>query len=85
MAEDNEKWFNPMRDIQEVDQTGYVDLVKAYTNGSIPSDLNIREESYNGIEEPDSILGTPSDVFEAAQLRETVSSYTPPSNNPTGE
>lgn len=76
--------YNKRRDICEVDQTGYVDLHKAYENNSVPSDLDIKESNYNNIEDPNSILGSPSDVFEAAQMRESISNYTPPSNNPDG-
>lgn len=76
--------FDPLRDIRDVDQTGYVDLALAFAMNSIPANIEADVDSYNGIEDPASILGSPKDVFEAAQMRESIGSYNPPSNNPDG-
>ena len=33
--------FNPLADIQPVDQFGFVNLLDAYVNGTIPGDLSV--------------------------------------------
>lgn len=80
----NKGWFDPQRDNQSVEQTGFVDLVKSFAAKSIPSDLMLDEASFNGIEDPQSILGKPSDIFDGIQMRETISNYSAPSNNEDG-
>lgn len=57
--------FDPKRDIMAVDQVGFVDLHKAFVTGVMPGDLVVDEESYNGVDEPASLVGRPRDVFEA--------------------
>ena len=66
--------FNPIKDISPVSQTGFVDLKNAFANNSIPSQIVGAETDYNGIEEPSSILGRPSDVFEAMEMETYVRS-----------
>lgn len=77
--------FVKVRNVSEVEQTGFVDLASALANHSVPSDIESSDETYNGIDDPASIMGKPRDVFEAAHVRETVANYTPPSKNPSGE
>lgn len=60
--------YDPVKDIQAVDQSGFVDLAKAHSMNSVPAMLNVDEMSFNQIEDPNSIVGRPSDQFEAAQL-----------------
>ena len=64
--------FDPMRDIAPVDQVGFVDLHKAFLTGVVPGDLVVNEESYNGVEEPASLVGRPRDVFEAIRNGQAV-------------
>lgn len=64
--------FNPVKDIQEVDQFGFIDLVKAFQNGYVEGDSDIRTDSYNNIEEPASIMGKPSDVFDALRMQDKM-------------
>lgn len=69
------------RDVAPVQPFGYVNLCQALANGSVPSDISDVEENYNGIDDPASILGKPSDVFDAAHMRESISSYKKPDGN----
>ena len=64
--------YDPTCDMREVDPLGYVDLGKALLTGIIPSDVSGNMSSYNGIENPESILGTPSDVFESMRMIDTI-------------
>lgn len=60
------------RDIQAPDQTGFVDLAKANASGSIPATIMADDLSFNEIEDPNSIAGRPSDVFEQMQLGKSL-------------
>lgn len=64
--------FDPTRDMREVDPLGYVDLGKALMTGIVPSDVTGNMSSYNGIDNPESILGTPSDVFESLRMIDSI-------------
>lgn len=66
--------FDSVRDLCEVSQTGYIDLVSAFVSGSVPSQIADTEDDYNGIEDPQSILGRPLDVFEAMEIQSYVNS-----------
>lgn len=66
--------YNPDRDISPVEQFGFVDLCDAIISNQIPSDLNSPEESFN--EMPiDSMIGRPSDCFDAMDYNESVGKY----------
>lgn len=73
--------FNPVRDVQAVEPAGFVDLAKANSMNAIPATLAADDLSYNEIDDPRSIGGRPSDVFEAAQASKAILSYVPPKNN----
>lgn len=64
--------YDPNRDMREVDPFGYVDLGKALVTGIVPSDVTGNMSSYNGIDNPESILGTPSDVFDSMRMIDTI-------------
>lgn len=66
--------YNPAVDLQPVSQTGFIDLCDAIVSGVVPSQLPDSEEVYNGIEDPESILGKPSDVFEALRMESYIKS-----------
>lgn len=66
--------YDPSKDIASVDQHGFVDLHDAYVNGSIPGDLVANSEDYNGVDEPSSLLGRSSDVFDAYRKAQYVKS-----------
>lgn len=69
---------DPAVDVQEVDQFGYIDIAKANATSVIDVPLELQEERYNGIEDPRSIAGRPSDTFELAQASKAVADYAPP-------
>lgn len=60
------------RNIAPVDQYGYVDLRVAFESSSIPADITGAEGSFNGISEPESILGVPDDAFSAIRASKAV-------------
>lgn len=64
--------FDPMRDMREVDPIGFVDLGKALMTGIVPSDVTGNMSSYNGIDNPESIIGAPTDVFESMRMLDTI-------------
>ena len=66
--------YNEMTDIHDVDQFGFVDLVECLENGQVPSTISDSEPQYNDIDDPGSILGKPSDVFEAYRMQGYVKS-----------
>lgn len=66
--------FDPIKDIDEVDQIGYVDLADAFANHSVPSILGENGEGYNNIEDPEACLDMPQDVFDALHQNATVQS-----------
>lgn len=64
--------YDPVHDLKPVDEYGWIDAAVAYINKSVPSDMVTQESDYNGIEDPDSILGKPDDVFSALRMQERV-------------
>lgn len=64
--------FDPIHDLKPVDEFGWIDAAEAYVNKSVPSDMVTQESDYNGIEDPDSILGKPDDVFSALRMQERI-------------
>lgn len=70
--------YDPVRDIRAVSQTGYVDLAKANALSSVPASISAEQLSFNEIDDPRSIAGRPSDVFEAAQAAKVIAGYKAP-------
>ena len=66
--------YNEVRDLKDVDQFGFIDLVECLENGVVPSTVADSEANYNDIEDPASILGKPRDVFEAYAMNDYVKS-----------
>lgn len=64
--------FDKTCDIKEVDQFGFVDLGLCLKTGLVPSDVTASVSNYNGIEDPQSIIGSPSDVFEAMRMHDEI-------------
>ena len=64
--------YNPTTDITPVSQTGWIDLAECFRNSSVPTMIDDSEVAYNGIEDPASILGKPTDVFEATRMMSYV-------------
>ncbi len=65
--------FDNQKDYREVEDFGYVDLIKCLQTGAVPSDVTGSMSSYNGIDDPTSIIGTPTDVFDAMRMSSTLS------------
>lgn len=70
--------YDPAKDIQPVDQFGFVDIVKANANSAIEDPIQIVDERYNGIEDPRSIGARPADEFEEMQANKVIVSYKAP-------
>lgn len=64
--------FNPVCDLNPVDPYGYIDLRAAYENHNVPSEIADELANYNGIDDPNSILGTPRDIFEAYRMNDRI-------------
>lgn len=57
--------YNPEVDMKPVDPFGFIDLKDAFVNKCVPSQVGESDSDYNGIDDPSSILGVPSDIFDA--------------------
>lgn len=68
--------FNKQRDLQEVEQFGFVDLNKAYDKGVIEGSVSLVDESFNGVVNPATLISRSHDVFDslrkARYVRETL-------------
>lgn len=67
-----ECFFDPVRDIAPVEQFGFIDLKSALANSVVPSVMPDSDVDYNGVDDPDSIIGTPRDVFEAIDMQNAL-------------
>lgn len=56
--------FDPRFDREPVNQTGVIDLHAVAVSGSIPGDIIIEEEAFNGVADPSSLMTRPKDRFE---------------------
>lgn len=56
--------FNPLRDVCEVDQFGFIDLAEAFLSGTIASDLTIEDLTFSEIDDPVAVSGKPRNTFE---------------------
>lgn len=65
--------FDPIVDIEEVDQFGYLDLRQAFLTGTVDGSLAPSDEAYNGMDDPDGVLPASKDTFEAIRQAEKVS------------
>lgn len=64
--------YDPVKDLNPVDPYGYVDLRSAFENHNVPSEIADELANYNGIDDPESILGTPKDIFEAYRMNDRI-------------
>lgn len=76
---------NPRATKKAVDQFGFVDVVKILTTNSLPAMETDGANTYNGIEDPSSILGKPHDIFEAMAMQQAIKDYKPDSSSPGAE
>lgn len=72
-----EIYFDPVRDVQAVSQTGYIDIAKANATSEIAPEVSNEEEMYNGISDPRSIAFRPKDDFELMQGNKAIIGYLP--------
>lgn len=66
--------FDEIKDLAEVDQFGAIDLRSAFLNSSVPDNVEISAESFNGVDDAQSLVGRPSDVFDAIRKADYVAS-----------
>lgn len=78
-------FYDPVRDLTPVDQHGFTDLKSALANSCVPSVMPDTDVDYNGIDNPDSILGTPRDIFEAIDAQKAVEASISVSNDEKSE
>lgn len=64
--------FDPVRDLHPVDQFGFIDLKTALDSSVVPSQMPESDTDYNGIDDPQKILGKPRDIFEAIDTQNAV-------------
>lgn len=64
--------FDPVRDVAPVEQFGFIELKDALANSIVPSQMPESETDYNGIDEPDKVLGKPRDIFEAMDAQKAA-------------
>lgn len=67
--------YDKAKDVAEVSQTGFVDLVDAFANHSVPSTIEADDTQFNNVDDPSAIMRKPKDVFDAMHLRQTLSDY----------
>lgn len=72
-----EIYFDPVRDVQAVSQTGYIDIAKANATSEIAPEVSNEDEMYNGISDPRSIAFRPKDDFELMQGNKAIIGYLP--------
>lgn len=66
--------YNKEKDVCEVDQIGFVNLREAWETHTVDGNLNVDELNFNEIDDPASIMGKPSNVFDAMQMQGYINS-----------
>lgn len=64
--------YDPQRDIAPVDEFGFIDLKSALEHSVVPSQMPESDTDYNGIDEPQKVLGKPHDIFEAIDTQKAL-------------
>lgn len=64
--------FDPVRDLAPVDQFGFIELKDALAESVVPSQMPESDSDYNGIDEPDKVIGKPRDIFEAVDAQKAA-------------
>lgn len=73
--------FDPVRDVAPVEQFGFIDLKVSLDSSIVPSQMPESESDYNGIDDPNKILGKPHDVFEAIDTQKALEAAAAAVNN----
>lgn len=76
--------YNPDKDISPVDPIGFVDIREAYVNGNVPSDISVSPLDFNDVDDPESLLGRGSDIFDNLRRADYVSGSSAKSDDTTG-
>lgn len=66
--------YNPEKDIMQVDDFGFIDLVDVMAKGEVPGNIGIDESMYNEIDDPSTIYGKPYDNFSALRMMDAIKS-----------
>lgn len=69
--------FDPLVDVAEVDQFGFIDLRQAFLTGVVDGQLSPDDGAYSGIDDPAAIMSAPKDEFEAIRQAQYAASYKP--------
>lgn len=64
--------YDSEKDIRPVDPFGFINLRDAFDNHNVPTNIADEVANYNGIEDPSSMLGVPSDIFEAYRMNDAI-------------
>lgn len=64
--------YDPVKDIAEVDQFGFVNITNAFKNGYVPGSNASVHVDFDHAEDPSAIVGKPSDVFEAYRMQDSL-------------
>ena len=64
--------YDPVRDLAPVDQFGFIELKSALADSVVPSQMPGAEADYNGIDDPNQVLGKPRDIFEAIDTQKAL-------------
>lgn len=66
--------YDPAVDLEPVDQFGFVDVRAAYANGVVEGNVTIEQSSFNGVDDPETIMDRPRDIFESYRQADFVKS-----------
>lgn len=66
--------FNPDKDMQEVEQFGFVNLAECFEKGIVPGGIDLTDESFNGVQNPGTLISRSMDVFDGLRKSEYVKS-----------
>lgn len=67
--------YDPEKDLCPVDPFGFINLADAWLNHNVPTTVNDEVVNYNGIDDPESMLATPKDIFEAYRMNDAILKY----------
>lgn len=66
--------FDCQVDNQEVDQFGFIHLNEAFEKGIVPGGVDMTEESFNGVQNPGTLMSRSDDVFSGLRKAQYVQS-----------
>lgn len=55
--------YDPKVDNQEVEQFGFIHLAESFEKGIVPGGIDLTDESFNGVENPGTLMSRSDDVF----------------------